>query len=324
MYNNNIVVLLILLCLIFNSSFVFADQWPMSRRNKRGGHGKARRRKSSSVEVDGYGETVGDASRRRLTAEDACTQCLCYVRSNKHYLDCSLAEVSVLPTNIPVNTSRIWLSGQGLEDIGVTNFLPPLPQLRELLLNGNPISQISSDAFANVSNLRMLLLHYTEIPAIPNDLFSGMTRLRDLWINDALVQSVGEDAFSGLTRLTSLRLFGNNISTFAEGQFAGLNNLEELDVSNNNDALSPSCCAICGVHPDHFSMSSYSNETALTNDKLQCDYSSITCTDSDGETVDCGTASYSYQYGSGSTLYSVVTRVMSISFVTMVSFYLSM
>jgi Leucine-rich repeat (LRR) protein len=196
---------------------------------------------------------------------DACSLCNCYMRNSKQYVDCTLASVTSMPTNIPLNTSRLWLSGQNLSDIGYSNFLPHLPRLRELHLNGNPIASISPNAFENVTGLRTLLLHYTSITILPDDLFANMTRLRYLWINNALVNTVGPNTFRGLPLLQSLRLQGNDISEFAEGQFFDLPNIHELDIRSNNDSLAPSCCDLCGVSPSALQMH-YSNNSVLHKD----------------------------------------------------------
>lgn len=196
--------------------------------------------------------------RRRLVenwnSTDACTLCVCYNRKQKLHVDCTVAPVMVtsLPENIPVNTSRLWLQGQGLTDIGITNILPPLPQLRELFLNGNSdLTNLSIDAFKNVRNLRTLLLHYTAITELPDGIFDGMVNLRNLWVNNAAVSSVGPNVFRGLTKLETLYLHGNNISEFAEGQFYGLPNILELDITRQigNKILDPTCCDFCGVNP---------------------------------------------------------------------------
>lgn len=183
---------------------------------------------------------------------DACEGCLCYVRDGKLYVDCSQVIVFSLPTNMPLNTSRLLLGGQQLTDIGYTNFLPPLPELRVLHLNFNPIQRISVDAFQNVTHLKTLLLHFTNITELPDGLFANMTNLKYLWLNNANIKTVGPTVFHGLEKLKSLRIQENFISEFADGQFYNLPKIQELDIRNQRaDAtLESTCCTFCGIHPD--------------------------------------------------------------------------
>jgi Leucine-rich repeat (LRR) protein len=243
---------------------------------------------------------------------------MCYKRKEKWYLDCSLVEIDALPIGIPVNTSRMWLSGQSLTDIGVTNFLPPLPKLRELLLNGNPITNISANAFQNVTGLRMLLLHYTQIRTLPTGVFDNMKKLRYLWINDAEVTTIeGENAFSDLERVEELRLSGNNISSFHSGQFKKLPAIRELKLDNNADLfsgdLSSSCCAMCGVKQVSVQMNQFKNESVLDDDRrLVCDYNNLQCKNSTNQDI-CGEGIYVYKVSSSSTLFSIAGCTMAIS-----------
>ena len=215
---------------------------------------------------------------------DACSLCLCYIRNNKQYVDCSLADVTSMPTNIPANTSRLLLHGQGLTDIGITNFIPHLPKLRDLHLNANPISNISIDAFQSVTHLRTLLLHFTSITELPDGIFANMSHLRNLWINNAAITTVGPNVFRGLAKLESLKLQGNKISEFSLGQFYGLPNIQELDITNQqgNETLFPTCCMLCGVNPSSVSMDDR-NDTAL-HSMSGDDYS-----DGENSALRCGT-----------------------------------
>ena len=179
------VMRLLFLLSIFFISCVDADKWRVET------HPKPRRRLAKKAEK---------MKRRKLQDGDSqpCSPCICYSRWGKQYLDCSLVDdLDALPDDIPINTTRMWLSGQALTDIGNDNIIPQLNQLEELLLNGNgDLVTINENAFANVPNLRMLLLHYTAIEEIQDNLFAGLTNLRELWINDCNISSIGPNAFN--------------------------------------------------------------------------------------------------------------------------------
>ena len=160
------------------------------------------------------------------------------------YLDCSLEEnVTAFPT-IPDDATRVWMAGQGLTNIGVTNILPSLPLLKELHLNGNAIETITSDAFTNIPNVETILLHYNpDLTTIQDGTFAGLTKLKELWINNCGLTTLGANVFNvGLTSLYSLRLSGNNISSFADGQFNNLAAITELDVRGQ---VTITCHSLC-------------------------------------------------------------------------------
>jgi len=232
----------------------FSEVQPFPPSRRKAAHGRRN--------LQNYPDTMG------WNSTDACSLCVCYNRKQKMHVDCTVAAVPVksLPTNIPANTSRLWLQGQHLTDIGITNILPPLPMLRELFLNGNPITNISLDAFQNVRHLRTLLLHYTLITELPDGLFDDMVHLRNLWANHALITAIGPEVFHGLTKLETLYLQGNHISNFSPGQFYGLPNMKALDITKQrgNSTLYPTCCDFCGVNPSAVSFDD-SNYTALTS-----------------------------------------------------------
>lgn len=336
--------LILILCLsIALALHVHADQWKM---NKKGNSRAANQRKSGyrnkKIKLDRSRRSVNPRTEydletgwgaRRLSSgpQDACTQCLCYKRKEKWYLDCSLAEIDAIPTGIPVNTSRMWLSGQGLTDIGVTNFLPPLPRLRELLLNGNPITNISATAFQNVTGLKMLLLHYTSIPILPVGVFDNMRKLRYLWVNNAEVTTIEDgNIFSDLIKLEELRLSGNNISSFHSGQFKALPAIRELKLMDNNadlfsGDLASSCCALCGVKQDSVEMNHFKNISALDDSRrLICDYSNLNCKDSSNQDINCGEGQYSYLVSSASNLHSLLRGIMTLILSLIASYHLTL
>lgn len=361
--------LILILCLsIALALHVHADQWKM---NKKGNSRAANQRKSGyrnkKIKLDRSRRSVNPRTEydletgwgaRRLSSgpQDACTQwcgifyfcfslhfsliipcpalffdSLCYKRKEKWYLDCSLAEIDAIPTGIPVNTSRMWLSGQGLTDIGVTNFLPPLPRLRELLLNGNPITNISATAFQNVTGLKMLLLHYTSIPILPVGVFDNMRKLRYLWVNNAEVTTIEDgNIFSDLIKLEELRLSGNNISSFHSGQFKALPAIRELKLMDNNadlfsGDLASSCCALCGVKQDSVEMNHFKNISALDDSRrLICDYSNLNCKDSSNQDINCGEGQYSYLVSSASNLHSLLRGIMTLILSLIASYHLTL
>ena len=79
----------------------------------------------------------------------ACAICTCYWRNSHKYVDCSYMKLTAIPEGISTKTSRLFLNGNNITDIGITSTFGSnlLPKLRVLQLNNNPIQYIADDAF---------------------------------------------------------------------------------------------------------------------------------------------------------------------------------
>ena len=63
---------------------------------------------------------------------------------------------------------------------------------------------------------------------------------------------------------------------------------------------------------------------ALTNGELVCDYSTIECRDDSNSLIDCGQLSITYVISAADSVYSLLSRLLSLSLVAVASLYLSM
>jgi len=90
-----------------------------------------------------------------------------------------------------------------------------LTKLRELLMQGNLLSDILPGTFGNMSSLEHLDLSYNRIKHLHSDVFSGL------------------GAFKGLTKLTELSMQSNKISVILPGTFENMSSLDHLDLSYN-------------------------------------------------------------------------------------------
>lgn len=127
------------------------------------------------------------------------------------------------------------------------SFKYPLPNLKYLYLHNNPITEISTDAFQNVSQIERLLLHFTQITEIQDGLLSGLKNLKIFWANDARISKIGSSAFANLTELEDLKLYDNFIEKVHPGQFQDQGKMHHLDIHRNTLNATPECCQLCGI-----------------------------------------------------------------------------
>ncbi|CAH1242047.1 LRRC3C [Branchiostoma lanceolatum] len=86
------------------------------------------------------------------TAQAACPQvCSC---NSHHIVRCANKSLTAVPPNIPDDTEVLDLSGSGIRDLqGLSD--QHLPQLNELTLTGNQLSNIPDRAFVNFVEINM-------------------------------------------------------------------------------------------------------------------------------------------------------------------------
>ena len=147
--------------------------------------------------------------------------------------------LSYIPT-MPEDTKTLEFNG---------NFLPSITKdtfsnishvhLRELVLGGNHIANISQDAFSIFPKLNFLDLSGNQIPFnILKGSFEGLrhSRLTKLYLIEMGIGHLTEDFFHGLSRtpLEGLSLHNNNLTILNGEVFASLKYLRNLGLNHNN------------------------------------------------------------------------------------------
>lgn len=108
-----------------------------------------------------------------------------------------------------------------------------LVNLRELVVNETPLSEISWADFYDFAQLRELDLSLNKLVTINSDMFVSLISLERLRIAMNEIKSVSAFAFAGLRNLKTLDLMGNNLTHIKPCHFKGLENLQVLDLSYN-------------------------------------------------------------------------------------------
>uniref|UniRef100_A0A3Q3GM93 TIR domain-containing protein n=1 Tax=Labrus bergylta TaxID=56723 RepID=A0A3Q3GM93_9LABR len=97
----------------------------------------------------------------------------------------------------------------------------------------NPIKQINSDDFGNMSKLRLLIFNSNLIAHIDDGSFLDLVALKKLCIRDNQLTHLTENLFQGLSNLTLLDLSKNNLHFIHSSAFHFLSSLETVILDFN-------------------------------------------------------------------------------------------
>lgn len=112
--------------------------------------------------------------------------------------------------------------------------LPYLPRFTTiLLLDGNNLTHIPTNAFQNIGKCRSLSLRKNPISRLECGTFKGLKELRYLYLSKMKLSQIESCIFEDQEKLTKLDLGHNNIITIKEGTFKHLVNLKMLYFSHN-------------------------------------------------------------------------------------------
>ena len=108
-----------------------------------------------------------------------------------------------------------------------------LPRLKNLSLQGSPLSELSPELFSGLSTLETLIIHHTEMPSLPEGVFSDLAALEHLLLRWNEFESLPPGVFAKLGALRRLDLADNDLSSLPDGIFSGLTSLETLSLEGN-------------------------------------------------------------------------------------------
>ncbi|KAL7863690.1 hypothetical protein SRHO_G00126740 [Serrasalmus rhombeus] len=115
----------------------------------------------------------------------------------------------------------------------VSAFQPPQNKVSQLFLNGNFLTKLNPNEFANYGNVTSLHLGNNGLQEIKTGAFNGLRNLKRLHLNNNHLEIIKEDTFSGLESLEYLQADYNYISAIEAGAFNKLNKLKVLILNDN-------------------------------------------------------------------------------------------
>ncbi|XP_078578130.1 uncharacterized protein LOC144863042 [Branchiostoma floridae x Branchiostoma japonicum] len=165
-----------------------------------------------------------------VSAQSCATQCRCEGTT----MDCSHGALPAFPTDllIPSSTKILVMSDNLMTRVPPT---PAIPNLLELNLEDNFITELRSNSFRLRPNLQILRLGGNKIIDVTNSAFDGLSQLLKLYLNRNNIETI--EAFGSLSGPSSLELLDlqkNKLTSISIGTFTGIPLLTELNLSSNN------------------------------------------------------------------------------------------
>nr|XP_046215141.1 leucine-rich repeat, immunoglobulin-like domain and transmembrane domain-containing protein 1 [Oncorhynchus gorbuscha] len=148
----------------------------------------------------------------------ACpSQCSCFFHnlsdgSKARSVICNDPEISLVPSNFPVDTSKLRIEKTAIQRIPSEAF-DYLRNLEFLWMSFNVLSALNSDSFRGLLDLEELRLDGNALTSFPWESLMDMSSLRLLDLHNNRLTSVPADATMYIKNLTYLDLSSNNLLT---------------------------------------------------------------------------------------------------------------
>ncbi|XP_048844270.1 leucine-rich repeat, immunoglobulin-like domain and transmembrane domain-containing protein 1a [Brienomyrus brachyistius] len=145
------------------------------------------------------------------------SQCSCFFHklsdgSKARSVICNDPEISVVPANFPLDTSKLRIEKTGIRKIASETF-HYLNNLEFLWMSFNALSSLYPDSFRGLSGLDELRLDGNALTSFPWKSLSDMPNLRLLDMHNNKIASVPAEAATYIKNLTYLDLSSNNLVT---------------------------------------------------------------------------------------------------------------
>uniref|UniRef100_A0A8C9ME81 Reticulon 4 receptor n=1 Tax=Serinus canaria TaxID=9135 RepID=A0A8C9ME81_SERCA len=135
--------------------------------------------------------------------------CVCYSEP-KITISCQQQGLTAIPTEIPIQSQRIFL-------------------------HNNRITLVRATSFTSCRNMTILWIHSNNISLIEPGAFYGLTKLEELDLSDNTnLKSINPVTFRGLVHLHTLHLDRCGLLELSTGLFRGLFSLQYLYLQDNN------------------------------------------------------------------------------------------
>eukprot|EP00038_Savillea_parva_P006120 m.161761 g.161761 ORF g.161761 m.161761 type:complete len:2425 (-) comp12114_c0_seq1:110-7384(-) len=160
---------------------------------------------------------------------------------------------------VPSSLRDLDLNDNLISDVTSTS-LRTLVALSKLRLDGNLLTDVPQDAFVGLLNLRQLDLSRNHLTQLYSNTFSTNTDIETLKLDNNRLGYLHGALFRPLTDLEVLQLANNSITLIPDHLFWANTNLETVDLSNNS---------LRHIHPQTFANNMALHELYLHSNRLQ-------------------------------------------------------
>lgn len=172
---------------------------------------------------------------------DACdcemtcpTNCTCFHDQSwsTNVVECSAGGYTDMPTNIPMDTTELFIDGNDLGELSGHSFIGR-KNLRTLYANNSNIQGIYNTSFIGLRRLTVLHLENNKIGRMLGHELVGLDSLRELYLHNNRISYIDNRTFAELRKLEVLRLDNNKLMTFQVWQLAINPYLVEIGLADN-------------------------------------------------------------------------------------------
>ncbi|XP_049420032.1 leucine-rich repeat, immunoglobulin-like domain and transmembrane domain-containing protein 1b [Epinephelus fuscoguttatus] len=152
-----------------------------------------------------------------LLSSSCPAQCSCFFHklsdgSKARSVLCNDPEITVVPPNFPIDTSKLRIEKTAITRIASDNF-HYLNNLEFLWMSFNSLNSLSVDSFRGLYNLDELRLDGNSLTSFPWDSLTDMPNLRLLDLHNNKISTIPADATMYIKNLTYLDLSSNTLTT---------------------------------------------------------------------------------------------------------------
>lgn len=171
---------------------------------------------------------LGIPRRSSHVLEPSCPRnCLCL--EDFKFVQCSKAELTHVPLDLPKNAAIIDLSYNDIAELRAEDFAN-LSKVVEINLSHNLIKQLDKEV--NIILSFILVLFNNPVYILLFQAFNGLHRLQRLRLANNQLTKIDADTFESATDLSALDLSNNRIAQRTDGSFLNQPSLKEFSCSN--------------------------------------------------------------------------------------------
>lgn len=193
-------------------------------------------------------EKIGGFQKNICDITDRDSKVHCYCENTREPRNATKAECWVFNGGIP-RDDLIWQSFASQPTLqtlsfnvrvdGALGYVPTkalhyLQRLRSINIKYGNIVDVTSFAFANLTNLKEATLSQNQIETLQQYAFAHLPNITTINLEDNMIIEVGTLSFYEVPKLQKLVFTKNNISSIKDGAFQHTFNLLELDLNKNN------------------------------------------------------------------------------------------
>lgn len=172
-----------------------------------------------------------DACDCEMTCPNNCT-CFHDQSWSTNVVECSAGGYTDMPTNIPMDTTELFIDGNDLGELSGHSFIGR-KNLRTLYANNSNIQVVYNTSFIGLRRLTTLHLENNKIGRFLGHELVGLDSLRELYLHNNRISFIDNRTFVELRKLEVLRLDNNKLMMFQVWQLAINPYLVEIGLADN-------------------------------------------------------------------------------------------